>query len=145
MSKSRVLFLCTGNSARSQLGEALLRHEAGDRFDVYSAGTDPKGVHPLTLRTLAELGIDAGGQRSRHLNELMGKVAIRTVIVVCGEADKTCPGALPGVAERLFWPFDDPAAATGDEETRLAKFRAVRDQIRERIRNWLAENPGERS
>src|SRR5688572_24624594 len=105
MSKPIVLFLCTGNSARSQMAEALLRKEAGDRFEAHSAGTDPKGVNPLTVRVLEEVGVDAGGHRSKHLAEYVGRVPVRTLITVCGEADKACPApAWPGLGERLHWP-----------------------------------------
>jgi arsenate reductase (thioredoxin) len=141
MNKQNVLFLCTGNSARSQMGEALMRKHGGDRFDVYSAGTDPKGVNPLTIKALAEIGIDASGHRSEHLNEYLGKLPIQYLIIVCGHADETCPGALVNVGNRLFWPFDDPAAATGTEEEKLAAFRKIRDQIVAKIQAWLAESP----
>ena len=139
MHKPGVLFLCTGNSARSQMGEALLRKYGGDRFDVYSAGTDPKGVNPLTIKALAEIGIDAKEHRSKHLKEYLGKLPISYLIVVCGDADENCPRTWPGVHNRMFWPFDDPAAATGTEEDKLAEFRRVRDQIETKVKHWLAE------
>ena len=141
MQKQNVLFLCTGNSARSQMGEALMRKHAGDRFDVYSAGTDPKGVNPLTIKALAEIGIDASSQRSKHLKEYLGRLPVSYLIIVCGEADESCPRIWPGVRNRLFWPFDDPAAATGTDEEKLAEFRRVRDKIDTKIRAWLAELP----
>jgi arsenate reductase (thioredoxin) len=136
-----VLFLCTGNSARSQMGEALMRKHGGDRFDVYSAGTDPKGVNPLTIKALAEIGIDASGHRSKNLKEYLGKLPVSYLIIVCGDADESCPRIWPGMRNRLFWPFDDPAAATGSEEEKLATFRRVRDEIDAKIRAWLAELP----
>jgi arsenate reductase len=139
MHKQNVLFLCTGNSARSQMGEALLRKHAGDRFDVYSAGTDPKGVNPLTVKALAEVGIDASGHTSKHLKEYLGRLSVSYLIIVCGEADESCPRIWPGVHNRLFWPFDDPAAATGTEEAKLAEFRRVRDQIDAKVRAWLVD------
>src|SRR5687768_14533428 len=99
MSLPGVLFLCTGNSARSQMGEALLRKRAGDRFHVYSAGTDPKGVNPLTVKVMHEIGIDMSGARSKGVKELLGKVPVRHLIVVCDDAERNCPSIWPGVAE----------------------------------------------
>jgi arsenate reductase len=139
MSKPGVLFLCTGNSARSQMAEALLRKRAGDRFEVYSAGTEPKGINPLTIRVLNEIGLDISGQRCKGVKELLGQIPVRHLIVVCQDADRSCPTVWPGVLNRMFWPFDDPAAAQGSEQQRLEKFRSVRDQIDERIELWLDE------
>ena len=138
MDKLKVLFLCTGNSARSQMAEALLRKHAGDRFDVYSAGLEPKGIHPYTRRVMQEIGIDLGGQRSKHLSEYMGKLHFEYLITVCGNAERECP-TFPGADQRQHWPFEDPAAIEGTEEQKLAAFRAVRDQIDRRVRAWLAE------
>ena len=137
--KTRVLFLCTGNSARSQLGEALLRHKAGGRFEVYSAGLEPKGVNPYTLRVLAELGIDARAQTSKPLSAYLGQLHFGYVITVCADADARCPAVFPGLGQRLRWPFADPAAVTGTDEEQLAAFRAARDQIAARLDAWLAE------
>jgi arsenate reductase len=134
-----VLFLCTGNSARSQLAEALLRKHAGDKFNVYSAGTDPKGVNPLTIKALDEIGVPTNELRSKGVTEYLGKLPVRYLIIVCGDADKSCPTIWPGMMNRLFWPFDDPAAAQGLEEDRLKVFRRVRDEIDARIVEWLAE------
>jgi arsenate reductase len=142
MAKPGVLFLCTGNSARSQMAEALLRWRCRDRFEAHSAGTDPKGVHPLTVRVMAELGIDVSGQRSKHVKELLGKVPVAHLIVVCHDAERNCPSTWPGVLTREFWPLEDPAAAQGSEEQRLAKFRQVRDELDERIVQWLAKARG---
>lgn len=142
MHKPGVLFLCTGNSARSQMGEALMRKHAGHRFDVYSAGTDPKGVNPLTVKALAEIGIDASGHRSKNLKEYLGKLPVSYLIIVCGDADESCPRIWPGVQNRMFWPFDDPAAATGTEQEKLEAFRRIRDQIDAKIKSWLSGLPG---
>jgi len=139
MRKQNVLFLCTGNSARSQMAEALLREHAGDVFDAYSAGTNPQGVNPLTLRVLDEVGLPTDGLRSKGVREFLGRLPVRFLIVVCSEADAACPSMWPGMTERLYWPFDDPAAATGDEDERLGKFREVRDQISERIVEWIGQ------
>src|SRR5262245_50765207 len=126
MSNPAVLFLCTGNSARSQMAEALLRKLAGDKFDVHSAGTEPKGVNPLTIKVMKEVGIDISSQRSKHLRDYLGRLPVRIVIIVCADAEKTCPSIWPGAFKRLFWKFDDPAAVEGSEEERLQKFREVR-------------------
>jgi len=137
MEKKKVLFLCTGNSARSQMAEALLRKYAGAEFEVYSAGLEPKGIHPSTVRVLDELGIDTSAQASKPLSQYAGKVNFDYLITVCSNADQKCP-YFPGMGVRLHWPFDDPAAFEGTEAERLAKFREVRDQIDERVRSWVA-------
>jgi arsenate reductase (thioredoxin) len=138
MGKPVVLFLCTGNSARSQMAEAFLRKYAGDRFEVVSAGTEPKGINPLTARVMDEIGISLAGHRSKSLDEYLGRVRITYAITVCGQADQSCPSVGPFFQERLFWPFDDPAVCNGPEEARLQKFREVRDQIAAKIQEWLA-------
>ena len=138
MIQSRVLFLCTGNSARSQMAEAFLRHHGGDRFEVYSAGLEPKGIHPLTRRVMAEKGHDLAGHYSKDVFEFLGKTHFGYIITVCSNAEMRCP-IFPGIARRLYWPFDDPAAFTGTEEEKLAEFRRVRDQIEARIIAWLNE------
>ncbi len=138
MNKAKVLFLCTGNSARSQLGEALLRKHAGDRFEVHSAGLEPKGLNPYTVRVLEEIGVDPSQHRSKGLRDYLGRVNFGYLITVCSDAEKNCP-IFPGVSVRLYWPFEDPAKAEGSGEEKLAKFREVRDQIDARIQAWLAE------
>ncbi|MEZ4668274.1 MAG: arsenate reductase ArsC [Anaerolineae bacterium] len=138
--KKRVLFLCTGNSARSQMAEALLRHYAGDIFEVYSAGLEPKGINPFSIRAMDEVGIDIRGQRSKDTTEYMGRVLFHYVITVCGNADKSCPQALwDQWGQKIHWPFEDPAAATGTDDEIMATFRTVRDQIDGRIKAWLKE------
>jgi arsenate reductase len=139
MSKIKVLFLCTGNSARSQIAEAFLRKYGGDDFEAYSAGLEPKGITPYTERVMEEAGISLSGQRSKHIKEYMGKVHFGYVITLCDEAEASCPTTFPGIFQRLYWPFEDPAAFTGSEDEKLAKFREVRDQIEQRIKTWLAE------
>jgi len=127
--KPTVLILCTGNSCRSHLAEAVLRADAGDLVEVHSAGSRPAGyVHPLALRVLAEIGLDASGHRSKHLDEFRDR-PIHTVITVCGRADQVCP-VFPGQGQRHHWGFEDPAEARGTEEEVLAVFRRVRDEIR---------------
>jgi arsenate reductase len=132
-----VLFLCTGNSARSQMAEGLLRAHGGDLFTAYSAGTEPKGLNPLAVQAMQELGIDISQQSSKGVAEFLGKTPVRHLVIVCGDADERCPSAWPGVSNREFWPFEDPAAATGTEEQRLAAFRQIRDQIKARLLPWL--------
>jgi arsenate reductase len=130
----RVLFVCTGNSARSIMAETLLRHHGDDRFEVHSAGTEPRGVNPLTLRVLAEAGIDASGVRSKSVTEYMDQT-FDYVVTVCDEARQVCP-VFPGVHESLHWGYEDPAEAVGSEDERLAVFRRVFIQIGERVRQF---------
>ncbi len=125
--RDRVLFLCTGNSARSQMAEAWLRHYAGDRFEAYSAGLEPKGMNPLTVRVMEEIGIPLTGQYSKDVREYMGKLHLSYLITVCANAEEKCPTTFPGVGQRMHWAFDDPAAVEGTDEVKLAKFREVRD------------------
>ena len=146
MKTPNVLFLCTGNSARSQMAEGLLRHHAADQFEVFSAGIEPKGVNPFAVRAMDEIGIDIRGQRSKSTQEYMGKVNFRYVITLCSDADANCPQALwttPGT-KKLHWGFDDPAAEQGTDEQKLAKFREVRDQIDARLKVWLEELQAEK-
>jgi len=138
MKKTKVLFLCTGNSARSQMAEALLRKYAGDRFDVYSAGLEPKGINPLTIQVMEEIGFDLGQHTSKDLAQFLGKVHFGYLITVCDWAEKSCP-IFPGMGIRLHWSFEDPAEFEGTREEKQAKFREVRDQIDKRIRAWLGE------
>jgi len=139
MLKRNVLFLCTGNSARSQMAEAFLRHYASDLFNAFSAGTDPKGMNPLTVKVMEEVGISLEGQYSKSLREYLGKQLFAYLITVCADAEEKCPSAWPGVQYRLHWKFDDPAAAQGDEEQKLAKFRQVRDEIEAAVKAFIAE------
>jgi arsenate reductase len=106
---------------------------------VYSAGTEPKGVHPLTVRVLSEIGVASGELRSKDVGEFLGRLPVHFLIIVCSSAEAACPAIWPLMQQRLFWPFDDPAAAAGSEASRLAKFREVRDQINDRILAWLEE------
>ena len=139
MDKIKVLFLCTGNSARSQMAEAFLRKYGGGRFEVYSAGLEPKEIHPHTRKVMKEIGIDLAAQRSKHLSEYMGKIHFGFVITVCAHADANCPAVFPGMGQRLHWAFDDPAAFHGTDAQIVDKFRRVRDEIDNRIQTWLKE------
>ncbi len=139
MNRIQVLFLCTGNSARSQMAEGFLRKFGGDGFDVFSAGLEPKGIHPLAIKVMKEEGIDLKSHRSKHLDEYMGKMHFSYVITVCGNADRNCPSVFPGIGTRIHWDFDDPAAFAGSEDEKIKKFREVRDKVKRRIILWLDE------
>ena len=134
--KEQVLILCTGNSARSQMAEGLLRRLAGDHFDIFSAGSKPSLVNPLAIAAMDERGIDISAQRSKHLNEYLAQ-PFDYVITVCDNAAETCP-LFPGPARRIHWSFPDPAAVEGGEAERLASFRQVRDDIETQLKAWLA-------
>jgi arsenate reductase len=133
--KRRVLIVCTGNSARSQMAEGLMRHEGGKRFEVFSAGTKPSQVRAEAIAVMNEIGIDISGQRSKSVDEFAGQ-HLDFVITVCNNANETCP-VFPGGAKRLHWPFADPAAGEGPEEVRRAEFRRSRDIIHRRIMLFL--------
>jgi arsenate reductase len=129
---TRVLFICTHNSARSQMAEGLLRHFAGDRFEVHSAGTVATEVRPMAIQVMSELGIDISGQTSKTLERYLGDTW-DFVITVCDDANESCP-VFPGAAQRSHWSFVDPSKAEGPDEQRLAVFRSVRDEIARRVR-----------
>ena len=136
--KPRVLVLCTGNSCRSQMAAAYLERFAGDRLEVASAGTRPAAeIHPLTRVVLAEDGVDLGDRRPLDVQRFLELDRIDHLIVVCDGAARECPTAWPAVRSRLSWPFADPAVLTGSEAERLAGFRRVRDEIKERTREWV--------
>lgn len=137
MDQRRILFLCTHNSARSQMAEGYLRAVAGKRFAVASAGTEATRVHPFAIRVMAEIGVDLTGHTSKTVDTLLGQ-SWDWVITVCANANEHCP-VFPGRTQRRHWGFDDPSQATGTEEDRVAKFRRVRDEITTRIRTWLTE------
>ncbi len=135
MTKTRVLFLCTHNSARSQMAEGLLRHLAGERFEAYSAGTEATRVRPEAISVMSELGVDLSGQESKTLERYLGE-PFEYVVTVCDDANEACP-VFPGAKERLHWSFEDPSRAEGQGEARLAVFRRVRDEIRARVEEEL--------
>lgn len=137
--KKRVLILCTGNSARSQMAEGLLRHDSGDKFEVESAGVAPSRVRSEAIKVMDEIGIDISGHRSKAADEFVGQ-QFDYIITVCDNAKETCP-VFPGRAERIHHSFTDPAEAEGDEENRLKVFREVRDEIRD----WLQEFTSDRN
>ena len=133
--KKRVLILCTGNSARSQMAEGLLRADADDNYEVESAGVEPSFVRPHAIEAMREIGIDISGHRSKSLDEFLGQ-PFDYVITVCDNAKEHCP-VFSGDARRIHWSFDDPSAATGDAAAQLAVFRRLRDEIRDRLREIL--------
>jgi len=139
MSETRVLFLCTGNSVRSQMAEGFLRKYAGERFEAYSAGLEPKPLHPLTVKVMEEAGVDMSGYISKGFETYLGKMLFQYLVTVCDEAERNCPTTWPGVSNRLHWHFEDPAAFIGTEEEKLAKFCQVRDQIDQQVKAWVAE------
>jgi arsenate reductase len=141
--KPSILVLCTGNSCRSQIAEGYFRTFAGDDFNVWSAGTDPKQeVHPLAVKVMAEDGVDISQQHPKHLTEYLGQMPVRYLVIVCDGANESCPRIWPGMGERLYWPFDDPAGFRGSEQETLGEFRRVRDAIKTHILSWL-ESKGE--
>ena len=136
--KPKVLILCTGNSARSQMAEGLLRALAGEHFEAHSAGTEPKSsILPEVREAMREIGIDLAGQSPKSVTEYLGKAVFAHVIIVCADAEEKCPVIFLNMGTHDHWPFDDPAKA--DKEHRLDLTRRVRDQIAERLRLWLTE------
>ena len=139
--KSRVLFLCTGNSCRSQMAEGLLRHFADDRFDVTSAGTHPAGLNPRAVAIMREIGVDISRHRSKPVDEVLSR-DFDYVVTVCHHAKESCP-TLPAASEVLHWSFDDPAAARGTDDEQRETFRRVRDEIRTAVERFIKiERPG---
>lgn len=138
--KTKVLFLCTGNSARSQMAEAYLHHYAGDRYEAHSAGLDPKGINPYTMRVMKEVGISLDEQSSKSVSAYLGRINFGWLITVCSHAEENCPRTFLGVSQRIHWnDLEDPAAYEGSDEERLQVFRTVRDQIDNHVQAWLAE------
>jgi arsenate reductase (thioredoxin) len=134
--KKRVLVLCTGNVARSQMAEGLLRHMAGDRFEVFSAGLSPSYVRPNAIAVMKELGIDISYHRSKSMNEFLD-TPFDYVITVCDHASEHCP-VFPGPAKRIHWSIDDPVAP-GGEAVQLEAFRQARDDLRQRFRTFIEQ------
>jgi arsenate reductase (thioredoxin) len=141
--KTRVLILCTGNSARSQMAEGILRYEGGDQFEVYSAGVKPSFVRPEAIQAMQEIGIDISGHRSKSVDEFIGQ-EFDYVITVCDNAKETCP-VFPGKATRIHQNFEDPPAPrVGDDEYRLSIFRRVRDELRDWLRSFIQQSTEKR-
>jgi arsenate reductase (thioredoxin) len=135
--RTRVLFICKGNRARSQMAEGLLRHAAGDRFDVYSAGTTPSGISDLTIEVMREVGVDVSGQRSKSVDEYAGE-SFHQIITVCDSARQVCP-IFPGDGERLHWDIEDPSDTEARGVPLTAAFRLAREDIRKRVEEFVAE------
>ncbi|MBE3558584.1 MAG: arsenate reductase ArsC [Ktedonobacteraceae bacterium] len=136
----RVLFLCTHNSSRSQMAEGLLRARGGPAFEVFSAGTEPRSLHPLAIKAMQEIGIDISHHRAKGIEEFADKPPMDLVITVCYEAAETCP-FFPNARKQVHWGFPDPSRVTGTEEERLAAFRYIRDLIAAKINQFLAHSP----
>ncbi len=136
-SRQRVLILCTGNSARSQMAEGLLRHDGGGSFEVFSAGTNPTQVRPETIAAMREAGIDISGHRSKSVDEFAGQT-FDYVITVCDNAKETCP-VFPARTKRIHWSVEDPAAVEGSEYERLAAFRRIRDELRGHLQRFIQD------
>lgn len=136
MKKTKVLFLCTGNSARSQMAEAFLRKYGGEKFDAFSAGLEPSVINPLTVQVMEELGVDMSQHYAKGLDKFLFKEHFGYMITVCSRAEEKCP-IFPGMGVRLYWPLEDPAAFQGSPDEKLAKFRQVRDQIENAVKEWL--------
>jgi arsenate reductase len=143
MAKKRVLVLCTGNSARSQMAEGLFRVEGGGEFEVFSAGTKPSSVRPEAIAAMKEIGIDISGHRSKSVDEFLGQ-PFDYVVTVCDNARDTCP-VFPAGTERIHWSFEDPAAVEGNEAKRLDAFRRTRELIHERVKTFYRDHVAARS
>lgn len=138
MKKPNIIFLCTHNQARSQMAEAILNKYAGTHFNVFSAGFEPKEIHPLTIKVMEEKGYVMDGHYSKDLDQYLGEKHFGIVITVCQKAEKLCP-TLPGVSTRLFWDIEDPAAFEGSQKEKLERFRKARDELEEKIKSFLNE------
>ncbi|CAN5698552.1 hypothetical protein BH24ACT20_BH24ACT20_16180 [soil metagenome] len=139
--KQKVIFLCTQNSARSQMAEGFLRHYGGDAFEAYSAGTEPTGeIHPYAVEVMEEVGVDISNQYPKRLKTYLGKTGFNYLIIVCARAERNCPKTFPGVHARISWLFDDPRGEEIPEEDLLESFRRVRDEIEQKILTWI-DNP----
>jgi len=135
----KVIFICTGNSARSQMAEAFLRKYAGDQFEVHSAGLDPKGINPYTIKVMEEIGINMDGHRSKSVDEYLDKVHFAYLFTVCSNAEKNCPQTFLSSGIHTHWDFEDPASFEGSDTQKLEKFREVRNLIDQRIQLWVEE------
>jgi arsenate reductase len=119
------------------MAEGFLRNIAGDQYEAYSAGLDPKGINPLTKKVMSEVGIDISQQYSKSLQDYMGKIHFSYLITVCSDADERCPRTFPGMGERLHWDIEDPAKFEGTEEQKLNKFREIRDIVKQKVHEWV--------
>lgn len=138
MTKTKVIFICTHNSVRSQMAEAFLTKYAGEQFEVYSAGYQPQPIHPYTLKVMQEIGYNLSNQKSKDLWELAKNQHFGIIITVCQKTEVDCP-TIPGASTRLYWNIEDPAAFEGSDEEKLAKFKEIRDQIKQKTLDFLKE------
>ena len=138
LTKTKVIFLCTHNAARSQMAEAFLKKYAGDYFDVYSAGFNPQPIHPLTIKVMKEIGFDLAKQQPKDLWPLAKSEHFGIIITVCRKGEEECP-TMPGASTRLYWDLEDPAGFNGTEEEKVAKFREVTDQVERKVKDFLKE------
>ncbi|MBI1280329.1 MAG: arsenate reductase ArsC [Anaerolineaceae bacterium] len=138
--RKKVIFVCNGNSARSQMAEGFLRKLGGDRYDVYSGGMVARGIHPMTIQVMREVGIDISGQYSKVALEYYSKIVFDVAVIVCRKAEDDCPKIAGMTRNVQRWIFDDPLRAQGTEEEKLAKFKEVRNQVEARLKLWLAED-----
>ena len=138
MNKIRVLFLCTGNSARSQMAEAFLRRVGDDAYDSFSAGVEPSMINPYTRRVMDEIGFDLAGQYSKDVKEFIGRDHFDYLITVCDDAEQNCP-VFPGSGVRIHWSIEDPAAFHGSKDETLIEFREIRDLIQKKVLSWVLE------
>jgi arsenate reductase len=139
MDRTRVLFICTANSARSQMAEAYLRHLGGERFEAHSAGLKPSGIHPLTVRVMEEAGLDISGQHSKGIEEYLGRMHFGYLVTVCARAEENCPAVFPGVGQRLHWDIPEPSPRAASEEERLESFRRARDEVARRVAKFVRD------
>ena len=137
--RRKVLFMCTGNSARSQMAEAFLKKYGADKFVVHSAGLDPSVINPFTLKVMEEIDYDMSGHEAKSVRAYLGKEQFTYVITVCSKAEDRCSTSFLGELRRLHWPFDDPAAFEGSDEEKIAFFRKIRDEISAKVQHWLKE------
>jgi len=121
------------------MAEAFLRKYGGDNFEAHSAGLEPKGMNSLTIKVMKEIGLNVSSQKSKGVDEYLGKMLFQHLITVCDDADKNCPTTWPGISNRMHWSFEDPAVFEGTDEEKLAKFRQIRDQIEQKIKDWLKQ------
>ncbi|MEM6332119.1 MAG: arsenate reductase ArsC [Planctomycetota bacterium] len=135
--KPAVMFVCTHNSSRSQMAEGMLRHHAGDKFEVYSSGVEPGKLRDEAVAAMQDLGVDISSHRAEGIDAYMGKVDVDYLITVCSGAEQSCPAAWPGVKARFFWDLPDPSVAEGDFAARVARYIEVRDMIKTRMDAWL--------
>ena len=140
MKKTKIIIVCSQNSARSQMAEAFFNKYGQDILEVASAGLESTSVNPYAIQVMKEIGMDISGQRSKSVKEFLGKNAFGYVITVCKKAESRCPIIFPGVSQILSWPFDDPAAVTGTEEEKLEAFRKARNEIEMKVKDWIAAN-----